>query len=202
VNERRTFGPVVLVGLAATGFTAFAGHQPMLRVPEDDQTLEQLALAGDLAELEFPLAGALALIALAAWGVLLVVRGRFRQAMAVVAAVAAAGVGAVLLIGGFVQNDDAAADIADQLGRPALADLLPLESTLWFWPALVAAMVSTAAAFAAVLLAPTWPEMGSRYDAPSPHRGTSSKAPPEERTSLDLWKSMDEGDDPTDPSGH
>jgi hypothetical protein len=36
--------------------------------------------------------------------------------------------------------------------------------------------------------------MGTRYDAPGSGR---DERPPEDRTSLDLWKSMDEGRDPT-----
>ncbi len=171
----------------------------MLRVSTDD--LHKLGMTGVSAgasDVEFPLAGALALVALACWGVLLVARGRLRQVMAAMAALSVAGVLVVLVIGGFVQDDDAAADVADQLGFPALVDRLPINPTAWFWIGLVASVVATAAAVAATKLASTWPEMGSRYDAPATHETTSSPAPPEERTSLDLWKSMDEGEDPTD----
>jgi uncharacterized membrane protein (TIGR02234 family) len=118
--------------------------------------------------------------------------------MAAIAALCVAGVLVVLVIGGFVQDDDAAADVAEQLGFPALVDRLPIAPTAWFWVGLVASVVAAAAALAAMKLAPTWPEMGSRYDAPATHETASSDTPPEERTSLDLWKSMDEGDDPTD----
>jgi uncharacterized membrane protein (TIGR02234 family) len=199
--KRRTFAPVVLGGLGATGLAALAGHQQMLRVPADD--LEKLGLVSaagaDIAEVGFPLAGALSLVALACWGVLLVARGGFRQVMAAVAALSAGGVFAVLIVGGFLQNDDAATDIADQLGVPLLADRPPLDATPWFWLGLLASVVSVAAAVSAVWLAPAWPEMGKRYDAPSTGRGKSSDdTPAEERTSLDLWKSMDEGDDPTE----
>ncbi len=200
MNERRTFGPVALVGLAASGLAAFAGQQGMLRIPSDD--LERLGLISfvgqDQAEVEFPLAGALALVALACWGVLLVTRGRVRQVVGALAAVAATGVVAVAVIGGFLQDDDAATAIADQLGIPMLADQYALESTPWFWATLVAGLVAAAAAAAAVRLAPGWPEMGSRYDAPAAHETKTSDVPAEERTNLDLWKSMDEGDDPTD----
>ena len=41
-----------------------------------------------------------------------------------------------------------------------------------------------------------WPEMGSRYDAPGAAAATAA-GPPEEQTSLDLWKALDEGRDPT-----
>ena len=200
VSRRPTFGPVVLVGLAASGLGAYAGHQGMLRIPDDD--LDRLGLVSflgqDQAEVDFPLAGALALVALACWGVLLVTRGRVRQVVAAVAAAASLGVVAVTVVGGFVQDDDAAAAIADQLGIPVLADQYALEPTPWFWAALFAAVVSAAAAVVAVRLAPGWPEMGNRYDAPTVHYTDVSHTPAEERTSLDLWKSMDEGDDPTD----
>jgi hypothetical protein len=36
--------------------------------------------------------------------------------------------------------------------------------------------------------------MGSRYDAPG---SDPVEVPPEEQTNLDLWKSIDEGRDPT-----
>jgi len=199
--QRRTFAPVVLGGLGATALAALAGHQSMLRVSSDDlKELGLVAAAGeDIAEVGFPLAGALALVALACWGVLLVARGRLRQVMAAVAALAAGGVFAVLVIGGFVQDDDAAVEIADQVGRPLIADRLPLDSTPWFWVGLLASVVSVVAAVSAVWLAPAWPEMGNRYDAPSTRdKASSDDTPAEERTSLDLWKSMDEGDDPTD----
>ncbi|WP_183099113.1 Trp biosynthesis-associated membrane protein, partial [Nocardioides pelophilus] len=126
-------------------------------------------------------------------------RGRFRQVMAAVAALSAGGVFAVLVVGGFVQDDDAAAEIADQLGVPVLAERLPLDATPWFWVGLLASVVSVAAAVSAVWLAPAWPEMGNRYDAPSSRdKAPADDTPAEERTSLDLWKSMDEGEDPTD----
>jgi hypothetical protein len=44
-------------------------------------------------------------------------------------------------------------------------------------------------------MVPAWPEMGSRYDAPG--AAEQETAPPEERSSLDLWRSLDEGQDPT-----
>jgi uncharacterized membrane protein (TIGR02234 family) len=200
VSDRRTFAPVVLVGLAATAATAVAGHRSMLEA--SDQQLDKLGLVSaagvGVTEAEFPLAGALALVAIACWGVILVARGRLRRVVAVLAALAAGGTFAVVVVGGFVQKDDAAADILDQLGGSELAGQLELTWTPWFWLALVASLIAVAAAVAAVIHAPAWPEMGSRYDAPSTHESTASEAPAEERTSLDLWKAMDEGDDPTD----
>ena len=201
MSRRRTFVPVVLAGIGASALMAVAGHRPMLEVPTEDLArLGITAVAGeDAAQAEFPLAGALALVALACWGVLLVARGRFRRLMAVLAALAAGGVLVVQVVGGFVQEDDAAVAIAEQVGASLLGDRLPLSFTAWFWVATVASVVALAAAVVGVLAAPDWPEMGSRYDAPATHERHDTDAPTEERTSLDLWKSMDQGDDPTDP---
>jgi uncharacterized membrane protein (TIGR02234 family) len=197
---RRTFGPVVLVGLAATGLMALAGHQAMLRVPDDQlESLGSISIAGqDSSKAEFPLAGALALVALACWGALLVTRGVVRRAVAALAALMTTGVLVVLVVGGFVQRDDARDDFAEQAGLQQLGtDQLSMDPTGWFWAALAGAVVALAAAVAAVRLAPSWPQMGSRYDAPASHSPAGGDKPAEERTSLDLWKSLDEGDDPT-----
>lgn len=196
---RRTFGPTVLLGLAGSGFAAVAGHKEMLTIPEST-----LTAAGGLARsvqdrsVEFPLAGALALVALAAWGVLLVTRGIVRRIVAGLALVASAGIGLVVVIGGFVQDDTAAGDLAVRLGLNAAA--VEVERTPWLWVALLTSLVGFLAAGAAVRLVPDWPEMGSRYDAPGSASDTP-KAPagdPAERSNLDLWKSLDEGSDPTD----
>ena len=54
----------------------------------------------------------------------------------------------------------------------------------------------------ALRLVRTWPEMGSRYDAPTGARGSDSTGPAEARTdhpteNIDIWKALDEGRDPT-----
>ncbi|MBM0127498.1 Trp biosynthesis-associated membrane protein [Pimelobacter simplex] len=199
-GARRTFGPVVLLGLAGSGFAAVAGHKEMLAIPE-----ATLTAAGGIAptvqerSVEFPLAGALALVALAAWGVLLVTRGVVRRGAGVLALVAAAGIVVVVVVGGFVQDDEAASDLATRLGLNLAA--VEVERSGWLWVALGCATVALVAAGAAVRLVPSWPEMGSRYDAPTvagTTAATASADDPAEQSNLDLWKSLDEGHDPTD----
>ena len=63
----------------------------------------------------------------------------------------------------------------------------------WFWVYLACAALCLVASGLAVRLAPAWPEMGSRYDAP----GSAPTA--REETGLDLWRALDEGRDPTLP---
>jgi hypothetical protein len=176
-ETRRTFAPVVLLGLASAGVTAIAGNRDWATSPGAHLVL------GDTSA-RAPLAGALALVVLACWGVLLVTRGTVRRAVAVLAALAALGVLATVLLG-----YGAAADgLRESLERGA-----EVSRTGWYWTGLVAAVLSAVAAVAAVPLVPHWPAMGSRYDAP----GTAP--PPREETSLDLWRALDDGRDPTLP---
>ena len=196
LEARRTFGPAVLLGLAGSGFAAVAGHRAMLAVPEE--FLKTAGLVGfsgqDTSLVEFPLAGALALVTLACWGVLLVTRGVVRRIVAVIAALASAGILAVVVIGGFVQDDDAAADLGTRLGLGGAT--VPLERSPWLWITLATALVALFAATVAVRYVGSWPEMGTRYDAPgTDHAPVATE--PEEQTNIDLWKSLDEGTDPT-----
>lgn len=201
-SRRRTFGPAVLVGLIGGGAAAIGGHKEMLTVPEDIMTAAG-GLALGLAErsVEFPLAGALALVVLAAWGVLLVTRGVVRRVVAVLAALASAGIVAVVGIGGFAQDDQAARDLAVRLGLNA--EVVQVERSPWLWITLVAGVIAFAAAVVAVRDVRSWPEMGTRYDAPTGRSTTASAAQGsrsedlEEQQNIDLWKSLDEGTDPT-----
>lgn len=197
---RRTFGPVVLLGLSASGFAAVAGHRAMLRVPVDHlKAIGASAYAGDeFNRVDFPLAGALALVALACWGVLLVTRGVVRRVVAGLATLSAAGMLAVVVLGGFVQHDDAAADLGSRLGLGGAT--VPVDRTAWFWVALVTSVVAVTTGAAALRLVGSWPEMGSRYDAPTGGTTTvtAAEVEPEEQSNLDLWKSLDEGTDPTE----
>ncbi|GAB3859375.1 hypothetical protein GCM10028801_20680 [Nocardioides maradonensis] len=191
---------MVLLGLVGAGLAAVGGHKTMLAVQGAYlKTLEGVNPTAALQArdgVDFPLAGALALVVLAAWGVVLVARGSFRRAVGVLTVVAAAGVLAVLVIGGFVQKGNAASDLTERLG---VSDTVPLDATGWFWATLLGALLTLVAAVVAVRLAPTWPEMGSRYDAPAAAADSAraTTAPAEEQTNIELWKSLDEGHDPT-----
>lgn len=184
-DRRRTFGPVVLLGVAAGGLTAIAGNNP---------SAEAETTSGFVTyDAHMPLVTALALVVLACWGVVLVTRGRVRRAIAALGVVASAGALAATLVGWSQVPDQ----LTDELAQVGVTDP-GVTHTVWFWLALLGAVLSLVASVLAVLLTPSWPEMGSRYDAPT----SAAPAPvvaPEEQTSLDLWKAMDEGRDPTAP---
>ena len=194
-EARRTFGPVVLVGLGAAVLSAVAGTRAWLAVEDLRSTSGGQALGSTLEPTssgEAPLAGALALVLLACWGVLLVTRGRVRRAMTWLGLLTAVGLLVTTVVSRFTLTDG----FREELARLGLSD--PEYSwTPWFWVALVGALLSLAATLAAVRLVGTWPEMGTRYDAPTGNAPARAADGDEADESQALWKAIDEGRDPT-----
>jgi uncharacterized membrane protein (TIGR02234 family) len=186
--RRRTFGPVVLVGVASAGLAAVAGNRAWIEwTGESKGQSSLLTITGDDSA-TVPLGGALALVLLACWGVLLVTRGRVRRVVAGLGVVTSIGMVVTAILGYRSATDGLRDDLAE-LG----ADVLTTASTGWYWIYLACAVLAVVTTLAAVRLVATWPEMGSRYDAPG------STPPPREETSLDLWRALDHGRDPTLP---
>jgi uncharacterized membrane protein (TIGR02234 family) len=185
-DPRRTFGPVVLLGLASAGLAAVAGNRPWAGWSAQSRSESSLLslTGGDTATV--PLAGALALVLLACWGVLLVTRGRVRRAIAVLGLVVSAVMVATAVLG----YRSATSGLRSDLAEAGVEDP-SVQSVAWYWVFLACALVSVAATAAAVRLVPAWPEMGSRYDAPG------ATATRRDETDLDLWKALDDGRDPT-----
>jgi len=177
----------VVAGLASAGLTAVAANQTWATAEpaEGEVAFTTLTEAPQV-----PLVLTLALVVLASWGVLLVTRGGVRRGVAWLGALAAAGALVAAVAGRWGLEDSLEQDFADQ-GATAMVDF-----GAWWWVAMVAAALATTTALLGALSVGRWPEMGARYDAPGAAE-PPKEAPAEERTNLDLWKSMDEGQDPT-----
>jgi len=198
-DPRRTFAPVVLLGLASAGGAAVAGTKDWATTAKSPASLG--LLASQTVSADMPLAGALAFVLLAAWGVLLVTRGGARRLMAVVALVVAVVLVVVTAAAYFRLPDTVAENY--RAARGATAGHLGTTMTGWYWLALVAALLAVVAAIGAIRFARHWPEMGSRYDAPTAHPADSpAPAEHEPATETDLWKAMDAGHDPTERPDH
>ncbi|WP_346384924.1 Trp biosynthesis-associated membrane protein [Nocardioides sp.] len=190
---------MVLVGLASGVLAAVSGNN-VWAVPDSTRQTGTGAILGvasgtsaeDAARM--PLATALALVVLAAWGVLLVTRGRFRRVISFVCVLAALGALATTVVG-FVAAPRALRSALTGLGVEGAS----VHHTAWYWAGLVGALLTSMAAALAVRWVSAWPEMGSRYDAPAAQAtAVQAVAEPQEQSSLDLWKAMDEGRDPTE----
>jgi hypothetical protein len=116
-----------------------------------------------------------------------VTRGRVRRGVAFLAVLASAGM-LVAAVVAFVTTLGSLRDTFAELQVP-----VEVQRTVWPWVGAAASLVSVVVAVLAWRLVPSWPEMGSRYDAPG------STPPPREETSLDLWRALDHGRDPTLP---
>jgi uncharacterized membrane protein (TIGR02234 family) len=191
-DPRRSFGPTVLVGLAGAALAAVASSRTWVTATGDAAgvPVHVTAKGSDVA----PLAGALSLVALAAWGVLLVTRGRVRQGVAALGALAAVGA-VVAVIVGYGDRRSVVLALLQDKGATTVATL---SVSGWLWCCAVGALVTAAALLVAVRRAAAWPAMGSRYDAPAARAATPTvDATSPDVTSTDLWKALDEGEDPT-----
>lgn len=195
VEVRRTFGPVVLVGLVGAGLAAVAASKTWV-VAQESATGStasgpgMVTASGDFGS--SPLAAALALVVLATWGVVLVTRGRFRRLVAALGVIAALGFTVTTVLA----PSQLRSAVEEQLNAltGSTVDDSDVTLTAWWWAALVSCGLIVATTALALRWVPSWPEMGSRYDAPT---GTPrhDDAPPE--TNIDIWKAIDEGRDPT-----
>lgn len=182
-RPRASFGLVVGVGLAASGLAAVAAAKPWYAAAVDFKPTPDFQRPETTADM--PLALALSLVALAAWGVVLVTRTTGRRIALALAASASAGILVCVVVAVSALPDQ----LHDQLGEDA-ADIVG-KPTAWFFVAAISAAVALVTAIVGWRAAPTWPSMGAKYDAPT--------GVPADDT--DLWKALDAGHDPTsDPT--
>lgn len=188
---RRTFGPVVSLGLVTAALAAVASAKPWIGTGNSSGATDASLTALDSGT-RYPLASALSLVLLASWGVLLVTRGLVRRSFAVLALLAALGF-LVSVVAGYLVLPETVGESFDELMGRRSQDT---GFTGWFWTSAACALVALVPAALAVRLASTWPEMGTRYDAPgaaAPKREAATTDPERE-----LWQALDDGRDPTD----
>lgn len=178
-----------MAGVVAAALGALASAKPWAHLTGGAQH----ALGFDAPALrtagEVPLASALSLVALAAWGAVLVSRGRGRRALALLGLLDAVALLVVTVVGGFtVVGDVRTTAQADAATRGQLSAGL----TGWYVVAVLTVLVTLACFLVAVRDAPVWPAMAARYDGPA---GDAAPVAREPRTNQEMWKAIDEGDD-------
>ncbi len=198
---RRTFGPVVLLGLATAALAAVAAAKPWVGSGAGTGAADDATLTALDAGTRYPLASAVSLVLLAAWGVLLVTRGWVRRAFAVVATLAALAL-VVTVVAAYRTLPDSAGSSFEQLMGRATGDH---GFTGWFWTAAVCAVLALVPTVLAVRLVGSWPQMGTRYDAPGSGAAVTGAGPARDTDpevgrgrEQELWAALDEGRDPTD----
>jgi uncharacterized membrane protein (TIGR02234 family) len=185
----RSFAPTVLAGLAGATLAAVASARDWADASGRAGGVAVTAAAKGSESA--PLALALGLVALAAWGVVLVVRTRARRVVAALGALASAGMIAATVVA-FSHAQDDAVHALDERG--VTGDVLTASLTGWYWATLVGGVLALVAFAVALRLAPGWPAMGTRYDAPATRAAQEEVAPHSEQ---DMWRALDDGRDPT-----
>jgi uncharacterized membrane protein (TIGR02234 family) len=182
------FAPVVLAGVVSAALAAVTSARAWIHL--DLSGSARVGLTDEDLRADMPLALALSLVVLAAWGVVLVSRGRVRRVVLAVALLADLGVLACAV--------RAPGTLPDQIrSQLTLGDAGSANPTAAYFLAILAAVVGLVAIGAGLRLAPRWPEMSSRYDAPT--AAATTPGPDAPTDDLSVWKALDEGHDPTAP---
>ena len=170
-----------------------------------------------------PLAGALALAALAGLAAVIATRGVLRRVAGVLLALFGAGAGAVVMtsVSAATVVSVAASKVASpesaavsgavgsttsgSAGGPAFvvsgsAGHAIMTGTPWHVAVLIGALLIFAAGLATLLRGPDWPVMSSKYDAPGGQEGHGAGAQGKGRAldSATMWESLNGGNDPTE----
>ncbi len=184
-------GPTAVAGLIGAGLATVSSAQVWGRAEITTPAVREIEVRGsDVAPVALPLA----LVALAAWGAVLVLRRRGRRAVSVVGLLASAGVALAVTLNAGSVAETARGMVAGGAGRTDIAT----QTTGWPWFAVLGAVLTAVAFVAAYLAAPAWPEMSSRYDAPTDGPADRAEGTESSETSPnELWKALDEGRDPT-----
>lgn len=227
---RREYGYLLLTGAVGAGLVLLAGRQRWAQAiftPPKPLAPQVVDVAGsDLV----PLAGALALAALAGLSAVIATRGVARRVAGVLIALFGAGAGIAVLTtvtaatvvnvaAGKIASPQAAADsgaagsttsgssggsgplvVADAVGHAVM------NGAPWRALVLVGALLIVAVGVATVLRGTAWPVMSARYDAPgsrSGQAGGAAPARPAERPldAASMWESLSGGADPTEQDG-
>ena len=187
-RRRTTFGPTLLAGLGGAALALAGASRPWAEATTRTPALRTVTADGtDVAPLVLPLA----LVSLAAWGTVLVLRARGRRVVSVLGLVASLGAAAAVAAAVGSATDTAARLLGD-------VPTTSTSTTAWPYVAGAGALLSAVAFVGALVKAPTWPEMSARYDAPTTgSSGPVTERPSEELSDAELWKALDEGRDPT-----
>ncbi len=177
-------GRALLPGIVGGGLALVTGAQPWWRATGDG-----VAVAFSGTETTAGLAQALAVVALAGWLLVLVLRTRGRQVVAVLLALAGTGMVLVGVLG--LRPSDAA--VRTQVREVSLADQFGLAATGWSYGYAATGLIVAAGAVLVLVTAPRWPQRADRFTRDGPAARVTSASD----EASEVWRAQDAGLDPT-----
>lgn len=181
----------LIAGLLAATSVVVAATRPWVTATAVQPNLPRLEVAVDGTTLS-PLAGAMGLVILAAFGAVVATRGRVRRILGVVI-VASAG---LVLVVAISPGDESQAVRTALAARGWIGGHYETAGSPWRLLVVVGAIVCMAAGVSTACFGHRWATMGKRYDAPQPESHHDGG----ELTDTDLWRALDHGHDPTQRS--
>jgi uncharacterized membrane protein (TIGR02234 family) len=224
VIAKREYGLALLAGALGAALILFAVREQWAQavfVPPKPLTAQVVGVSGnDLV----PLAGALALAALAGLAAVIATRGVLRRVAGALLALFGAGAGAAVLtsvtaatvlsvaagkvaspgsaaVSGAAGSTTSGSSSSGALVIAGSAGHAVMTGTPWHVAVLAGALLVFLAGLFTALRGPDWPVMSSRYDAPEGHaagrHGGAARGPARALDSATMWESLNGGEDPT-----
>lgn len=185
------YGPVLILGLLGALGVTVGASRPWVTATSTAPGLPTIHASASGADLA-PLAGALGVALLAAFGAVIATRGWVRRALGAAILVASLAVlVSVIAPAGSAEVLESGLATRGWSGGGYRTSTEP-----WRWLALTAAVVAALAGVATVRYGGHWAVMGARYDAPSAP-GPATAKPADQLTENDVWQAIDSGRDPT-----
>ena len=177
--------PLALGGLAAGGLLGVvAASQPWWRATGDG-----VAVTFSGSEATAGLSQALAIVVLAGWVLILVLRAAGRRILGLVLTLAGAG----MLVTGVWRPRPSAEAVLTQVREVSLIDQVALQATAWPWLYALAGLLVAGAAVLVLLTAARWPQRVDRFERTGP--GSEALSP--DADPAEVWRALDAGVDPT-----
>ena len=195
--SRRAYGVTLLVGLLSAVATTTAVSRPWYEASATVKNLPKLEAAASGIDL-VPIAGALGVVLVAAFGAVIATRGWLRR-----------GLGLLIMLGAVVVLVAAARPgTTDEVLRAGLSARgwsgggYDISGTPWRLLVLVGSAGCLAAGAAVARFGAQWPTMGQRYDPPTPSDSLAASEglvgeADRSLTQEQLWRALDQGRDPT-----
>ncbi len=190
-SRRQLYGPALVAGLLGALGVTVAASRPWLRATATVPGLPPIHASATGADL-VPLAGALGVAMLAAFGAVVATRGVVRRGLGVAVLVAA-----VVVLAASIHPSGATSQLTDGLSaRGWTGEGYETATTVWRWLVVASTVLAGLAGAVTAAYGDQWAEMGSRYDAPTPDAVPVGRRP-EDLSETDVWRALDQGRDPT-----